>query len=1485
MRGRHLPMSSTPAQSTSTPASSPVPHTKRLWVKRGVAALVMVLLLVGLTLWVITRGWFIISRVSPELASKLGGDVTIGSAAYKGGSRFDFENVVLRSKSIAGDGGEIVRLGRASVHVNLPQLLLGRVLLTDVKVDDAVVRMSEDAHHSGEFNFMTLEPEFDPQTDRPDVPPTVTIKNAVVEYGVHEDGRFQVEGARRVSGLVKPAEDAPGWFYFELGEIGDKSQDSQVTGVSVRGLWNFATNEHWSTTTGLQLDSQTFLMCPQVVRAAWDAMDLVGSVSSMREQWAPDQPFSVTLTVDDVGLTLPVDAREFWARYRDGDVEPTTSQPRMHVKSGLIKLTNQSIVLDKLVGNLAGTQNEPGSTGVPYVISVTVEPLPPIDWNNKEQWAEQALRTAPFDVRFQIDDFTVQRDERGEMPALDLPIVVAKSLAKFQLTDWSLKSTVQVTRSEPIVDDSGQLVGAQPITHGQAYITNASGRYAKFPYTLENIQAHLTFDNEQIVIDYVKGSGSGGAPVQLMGRIAPPDSDAAVSLRLVGTNVPVDERLRSALGEEEREMYDAVFCQAAHESLSHAGLLPDEAFIKGLEERRLALSAELTVLKQTQAGGQTVDEARIENLTNQMTALQRQILAGPFAMGGTVNLNLQIEREYGDIKPTITTGEITFNSIGIIYEQFPYPVRIVDGTVDWKEHDIRIRADADHPGLRVETAGGGEGLISGGLERKDIDGRRRWLPRLSVLVARDEINDLLYAAIPRVAGEPNAADEHSGSWPGGALSEAARLLRGVGLSGQLQYAGIIGADDHGDVTYDLDVTLANAEARPTVELAGAIGAAGLLWPENYTLRDVSAQLKVRHDGVVLERFNGRHRHGAVTASGTVNLTGASAESAIDVQYKNFELGPYVVNFAPARRVEDARKLWELYQPQGVIDANLTFRVTQGRAEAAHVQVFPADLSILVDGRRVYLQHRDGDLALQGGQIEFRNLAVDMFADNRISDGRLVISGGYDFAAEGQPLRLHGEWMDGVLESPLIVEAMRLFGAPDAVDEFKRYKPAGQFDAAFDIDYAGGDSPPTYAITSRPKSLSMVVRGTPVSAEIQSGQVTFRPGRIEIDKLLGRHAGGLFGVDGLARTTGSIDAVLHMTYDGRLISNQVLAFLPGEARQAVTAIEFDDGGPSRIDDCTLHLQEMLRADGPSVWRSDFRGVVHTSGASFIAGVRFSEVDGAFDIHAQHDPGQPVRLSMSANASHMKALGQDLTAAEWSLSLSDAADEVQVPSFRALAGNWEASGGEGGAMGSIAGAAQFGIGQRRDYKVTVDLAGVPLSGFSGTREVESMALETPGGAEPPPNRREPTGEVFASVSLQGLRDGVNSRTGRGVIRIIRGRMASVPLLLQLVQITQLTAPVRGTLDFADVSWFLDGDRVVFERIVFESTMFNNAMLQLIGEGEMQFSTTELNTRFRSRSGIALLRDIVGGLGDAFYEIEVTGTLREPKARLVMPAKDSP
>jgi hypothetical protein len=256
-----------------------------------------------------------------------------------------------------------------------------------------------------------------------------------------------------------------------------------------------------------------------------------------------------------------------------------------------------------------------------------------------------------------------------------------------------------------------------------------------------------------------------------------------------------------------------------------------------------------------------------------------------------------------------------------------------------------------------------------------------------------------------------------------------------------------------------------------------------------------------------------------------------------------------------------------------------------------------------------------------------------------------------------------------------------------------------------------------------------------------------------------------------------------------------------------------------------------------------------------------VDGAFDLDVHYVPGQPLGLNILADVERATVMGQVLTNLHAPIALTDNGELVRISSLRADARD-----------GVVSADVAAGVGERLDYETRIELVGVPLDGFA------RAPSETIVPAAATPDRPKPEGLVYASLSMSGLRALPDSRRGRGVVRVMHGKLAALPLTLQIMQVLQLTLPFTGGLDYADADMYLIGDRVVFERILFENSMGENAMLQLLGQGEMNFDTLELDLRFRPRSGVAGIRDIIGLIGDQLYEIELTGTLGEPMSRVI-------
>lgn len=1427
-------------------------------------ALALACLSAGLTFWLVTRSWFLVRQVTPELERRLGGQVTIAHASYQGGGRIEVDDIRLRARGIDGPAAEVLSIRKAKVTIDLRALFAGRVNALNIELDEPLLRMSEDAHQSGRMNFMALEPTWSTSDKANARPPEVSVRNATIEVGTDDGGRFELLGKRMVSGEMHPTAGSSGWYNFELGEIDARGASLASNGVFIKGQWNFATNEHHSRIDGLELDDRIYRLCPQQVRLWWDRMQLQGKVEGMTVNWQKDRPFTVEFAVQNVSLTVPIrEMGELWTRYHQGQIEPAAGQPRLHVRSGTIRLGTDALVLDKLTGDLGSSEGDPDVAKVPFALSLRIFDLPEADWSTRQEWMDRVLTTCPFEMKFRMDDFSLQRDASGAVPPVELPKVVARALQKFQMADWVLSTSVDLTRDPPTRGPSGEWIAAKTRTDGQAYLHKASGRYEKFPYQLDDVDAYLQFDNEKVSLRYLTGRGSDGATIRITGEVAPPDNDARVSLQLVAKNVPLDDRLRAALKEAELRAFDSMFHRPSRDSLAAAGLLPDQAAIDAAKAERDAAAARLAEMRSGPAASAEASD-EIAKLQRRVEQLQRTIDAGPFELGGLIDLDLRIERPVGVHQPTVTTGAIVIQHAGLLYERFPYPLRFAGGTLRWEPDGVRIDASPDGAGLAFVTPGGGVGMATGGIDLPMRDGKRRFEPRLAIAIAGDAINESLKAAIPPAA-EDLAPGEAKQWRPGIERSKAARMLSGLGMSGDLDASGTIGMADDQRVGFTFDVSMKDGLVRPGPDLATEIQARGELWPHDLLLKRVHADLAVSRDAAVIRSLAGRSDEGIrFDAQGAIGFDAAGTATDLTIAIGDCPIGEFACNLAPDAQAGAVNDLWSRMQPQGRFDV-VYHRTGMGAEARQELLATPSELTLSLGGERVKLDRRAGAVRMSEGGLEFRHLLVAVTDGDSQANGTVELNGTARLGADAA-IDLEGAWAQGRFESPLIVGALQECGLAEEADRCQSLVPAGAFDAAFRLQQPAGGAL-AYEVNVVPHTLTLKMNDTPVIATFTEGHATLRNNQVLLQGIRGRHGGGEFAVEG-ALATGSVQSVdLVLEYSGLLRSPELLAFLPRPAAKAIEDIQFDDGVRTTLKEGRLTMSRPATPAG-SPWRMEFNGLVSTEGAAFSAGVNLSDVTGDFAFDIAYDQDEPKRFTIQADVDRAVAMGVALTDLTTSISLEESGGLIRVRDLRASSEE-----------GVLTADAEAGIGDRREYSIDLALAGVPLKGL--LKEAMSDPAAIPARSDVPPaaggDRREAAGELFASFSMSGRRGEPATRAGRGVVRVLHGKMATIPLGLQVVQMLQFTLPFSGDLDYADADMYIEGDRIHFERILLESTVGSNAALQLFGEGEMNFETLELDTWFRSRSGVAIIRDVVGDIADRLYVIHVTGPLRNPQARI--------
>ncbi|TVQ54181.1 MAG: hypothetical protein EA377_06245 [Phycisphaerales bacterium] len=1453
------------SDSTDKTTALRTPSSARSWRRVG---LTLGLIIGGLILaawWTVTRSWFLVMILTPQLENRLGGEVIIGSAAWSGFDRIELRDVRLRV-DWPGDAGEL--LHAESVRIQADRSWLRRnPRLASVELRDVLVRVAEDVE-AGRFSVQLLS---HPPREEEDLrPPRIELIRAAIEYGVRQEQQFEPSGRMYFSGRLNPVADEQREYRFVLHQV-DQRGSIVEDGLTARGQWDAQSFAYHATIDGFGLSDSIYAMSPSIVRQWWEKMALEGQLRDAMVSWDPEELLDVRFDVEEVGLTLPVPAEQLWARYRDGHITDETYTPRMRVESGSIRLRQDELALD-VRGQLVTEEERDQAQGVPYHVVMSFDHRED-DRARADGWADYIVNHAPFMITVESEP-EASDGEEVVRNAIDLPRQIAEILERFQVRDWALSTRVVMQRLNAIEDEDGNLQPRPITTHGELKIHEGRGQYDRFAYPLDDLDGQIVFTENSLMIEYLRGVGPSGAKVRIDGEVHPLSATPAVDLNITATNVPVDDHLRHALPDSFDPWFDNLMDQRAVAKLHDADMLDHDRLQADAERRR---EESLSRWQQLRKQNDLSDSQRsvLRRLEHTLASTDRELQSPPFEVGGTVDVEVQIQRTEGPGDRTQTFGEATVRSLGLVYERFPYPFQVTAGRIRWAPGMIELLdAEGGQEGLTFQLPRGGVGSIGGTIEMTNEAGEQQQRPDLRLsLEEGEQINDLLLAAIPLTPADSRAGDVDR--WPGQARSDAARLLQSVNLRGVVTAEGFIGTGEDGRVHHDIRVQMADAEATPTEELADFIGAAGLFWPENFIVRDLSGELRVLPERIELIEINGRHITGDLYASGAVTFGDENddehpVETELTVGFDELELGKHLINLIPDAEAKRARAYWNQYQPEGMFNAGLVYRARGPNVEPLQISVSKINASVQLESDRVGVHAQEGFIRLRDGQVAFEDL-VARFQHGEIDEGRLALAGTYGLAADDEQLNVDGSWDDLRIESPLTTEIIRTIGAEHLLEETKDWQPTGRVNVGFFYRSACEEQPADYRLRVQPTTIGLTIDGNSLSMEFDSdGSVLVLPGQLRLRDLTGRFADddGRFGVSGQVGLENGTDALFQIDYVGALRSASMKAVLPDAVNTVLDDLEFTDGERVIVRGATLAWQRDAAVGDTTgaPWQIDFLGRVRAEGASLSVGVPLTGVHAVADLNVRAWEDGPTDFSMTLEADEFRLYGRRLTdfhAAN--VRLDREKQRVQIPEFRAEMHE-----------GVVTGEGFVGVNANRDYEIRVDIVDVSLKDFIDDFDPADES------AAPRAERsgREREGRLYGGMRLSGQRDdpGSRSRSGRGVVRGVGDNLEVLPLVLQISQVLQLTAPFAGTINHANAEFYIRGDRLVFERILFENVMGDFAPLQLIGAGEMTLSTLALRTTFRTRSGWAILRDLFGTVGDQLYLVEVTGTLLEPKARVV-------
>ncbi len=490
---------------------------------------------------------------------------------------------------------------------------------------------------------------------------------------------------------------------------------------------------------------------------------------------------------------------------------------------------------------------------------------------------------------------------------------------------------------------------------------------------------------------------------------------------------------------------------------------------------------------------------------------------------------------------------------------------------------------------------------------------------------------------------------------------------------------------------------------------------------------------------------------------------------------------------------------------------------------------------------------NGDIDLKPESMTLRNLT------GRRNDADMSARGTVAWPNNQPSIDLSGEATNLELDSPLY----QILPRAGQVG-WEMVAPLGTVDArvAFKGNMADG-SRPTYAITLKPRKLAVRPNVFPAKFSEVTGDVSITPEAVVLSDLIARRGESRISLAGAGDLASGVWD-LKLSADRVSIDPELVAAMPATVGELVKSAEMAGvydvlfrklryiapKEPSQAENATSQTAEGKESVAAGDLEFDLR--LETADGSLMAGVPVTQLAGWFDMAGESRGGRMGALEGRVNADSFLLGGREM---RQFTSIFAKHPDSPIISFTDL--RCSTSGGE------IAGRVDWASPEDGPSRYGMSLV---LRDADVTQLVADAAPQL-------------QGRLTASLSIEGAWDDPLSRRGRGDVVVEGKELYKIPLLLGLMQITNLSLPVTKPFERGSVSYGVEGNKVMFESIELAAEQ-----MRMTGTGLLDFDRKNVEMTFVTDStlwpNVPIVGDLLRGARHELLQIHVRGSLQEPK-----------
>jgi hypothetical protein len=536
---------------------------------------------------------------------------------------------------------------------------------------------------------------------------------------------------------------------------------------------------------------------------------------------------------------------------------------------------------------------------------------------------------------------------------------------------------------------------------------------------------------------------------------------------------------------------------------------------------------------------------------------------------------------------------------------------------------------------------------------------------------------------------------------------------------------------------------------------------GVAWPsgDSFAVTNLSGELKLTPETLVLSKVKAKRGDAEISAEGSVSGLEEIPEAILSAWVKNLALDQSLYQLLPP----SAREAWDAVQPEGTIDAELSY----------------------------------------SGLVQPKRQPVPALA---------VTIASADDAFSATP------------------------ATPALPTTLPATAPAGN----------------AFELVLHPRKLSVKPKAIPYRLDDLSGAITVQTDKVLLNDLSGKHGEAKITISGTGMLGGKSAWDVRLLGENVTIDDEFRKAAPAAVRSLLDSLKL--AGKSTFDFSKLVYRE---SDAPATRPAtspgdtstadiDWAAKISIDHGSSEAGVPITDIAGSLSLSGAVRGGKTASLSGKLDLSQLNLAGREVKNFRADLLKPIDQDVFQLGKVQA-----ELAGGE------LAGQLDLSMPDTgpSQYAINVVLRNA---------DVKDLAQDSD---------KEIKGQLSASLSVEGNWADPASRRGRGDVTCSGKQMYKIPVVLGLLQITNLALPISKPFNEATCRYSVEGSRVTFEQIELRSDL-----MTMEGSGHLDFDTRKVKMSFVTDNPrglkVPFLDELLRGMKNELLQIHVNGTVQEPK-----------